>query len=196
VASDLIQSTYRRIWWSLVLRGLFAIAIGVLIIVKPLDSIAALALVIAIWALFTGIVQIVHAFDLRSVINQWWVMLLSGLVGVAFGIAALYYYPALSLTFAVVWFAWWLLATGALAIYLAIQERQLGVEWGWTLTFGIASVAVAVLAFMNMPATLAAIMGLIAGFAIVAGVVLVIGAVRLSSVKADVTGRVRAAAAS
>lgn len=196
MASDLIQSTYRRIWWSLVLRGLFAIAIGVLIIVKPLDSIAAFALVIAIWALFTGIVQIVHAFDLRSVIDQWWVMLLSGLVGVAFGIAALYYYPALSLTFAVVWFAWWLLATGALAIYLAIQQRQLGVEWGWTLTFGIASVATAVLAFMYMPSTLAAIMGLIAGFAIVAGVVLVIGAVRLSSVKADVISRVRAAATS
>jgi uncharacterized membrane protein HdeD (DUF308 family) len=196
MASDMIQSTYRRIWWSLVLRGLFAIAIGVLIIMKPLDSIAAFALVIAIWALFTGIVQIVHAFDLRTVIDHWWVMLLSGLVGVAFGIAALYYYPALSLTFAVVWFAWWLLATGALAIYLAIQQRQLGVEWGWTLTFGIASVATAVLAFMYMPSTLAAIMGLIAGFAIVAGVVLVIGAFRLSSVRADVISRVRAAAAS
>jgi uncharacterized membrane protein HdeD (DUF308 family) len=196
IVADPIQSTYGRIWWSLVLRGLFAIAIGVLIIMKPLDSIAAFALVIAIWALFTGIIQIVHAFDLRSVINHWWVMLLSGIIGVGFGIAALYYYPALSLTFAVVWVAWWLLLTGALAIYLAIQERQMQLEWGWTLAFGILSVVVAVLAFMNPPSTVVAIMGLIAGFAIVAGVLLLIGAFRLSSVKSDVLSRVRAAATS
>lgn len=193
MASDLIQSAYRRTWWSLVLRGLFGIALGAIILWRPLESIASFALVIAIWAFFSGVVQIVHAIDLRPVFSQWWVMLLSGLVSVGFGVAAVYYYPALSLTFAVVWAAWWLLFTGGLAIYIAIQERSLGLPWGWTLVFGLCGVATSVLAFMNPPATLGAIMGLIAGFAIVSGVVLLVGAYKLSTAKDRITAAVGAA---
>jgi len=191
--SDLVQSTYRRAWWSLVVRGIFGIALGALIIWRPMDSVAVFAFVIAFYALFTGIVQIVHAIDLRSVFDKWWVLLLAGLVSVAFGIAAFYYYPGLSLTFAVVWVAWWLLLTGGLAIYLAIEEKRLQMPWGWTLAFGIVSIVVGVLCFANPPATLAAIIGLIAGFAIAGGVLLLIGAYKLSSLKSDVTSQVRAA---
>jgi len=129
MASDLIRAAYRRAWWALVLRGVLAIAVAVLIFWRPLDSIASLALVIALWALFIGIVQIVHAVDLRSVYAQWWVLFLSGLVSAAFGAAALYYYPGLSLAFAVVWTTWWLLLTGGFAIYVAVWERSLGLSW-------------------------------------------------------------------
>jgi uncharacterized membrane protein HdeD (DUF308 family) len=193
MASDLIQSAYRRTWWSLVLRGLFGIALGAIILWRPIESIASFALVIAIWAFFSGVVQVVHAIDLRAVFSQWWAMLLSGLVSVGFGIAAVYYYPALSLTFAVVWAAWWLLVTGGLAIYIAIQERSLGMPWGWTLVFGLSGIVTAALAFMNPPATLGAIMGLIAGFAIVSGVVLLVGAYKLSTAKERITAAVGAA---
>ena len=181
MASDLIRAAYRRTWWALVVRGVLAIAVAVLIFWRPLDSVAAFALVIALWALFIGIVQIVHAFELRSMLAQWWVLLLSGLVSAAFGGAALYYYPGLSLTFAVVWVTWWLLLTGGFAIYAAVVERSVGLSWGWTLAFGIVSIVTGVLAIMNPPATLAAIMGLIAGFALVSGVVLLIGAFKLSA---------------
>jgi uncharacterized membrane protein HdeD (DUF308 family) len=191
MASDLIESAYRRAWWSLVVRGLLGVALGVFILWRPIESIAAFALVIAIWALFGGVVQIVHAFDVRPVFTQWWVLLLGGIVGVAFGIAAFYYYPDLSLTFAVVWTAWWLLLTGGLAVYLAMQERQLGLPWGWTLTYGIAAIVASALAFMRPPATLAAIMGLIAGFAIVSGVLLLVGAYKLASAKDALVATVR-----
>ena len=193
MASDVIQSAYRRTWWALVVRGLLALALGIFILWRPLDSIASFALVIALWALFSGIVQIVHAFELRSLVGHWWVLLLSGLVSAIFGVAALYYYPALSLAFAVVWVAWWLILSGGLATYAAIMERRMGVSWGWTLTFGILSIVAGVFAFMNPPVTLAAIMGLIAGFAIVSGVVLIIGAFRLSSAKQEVINAVRSA---
>lgn len=191
MASDLIQSAYRRTWWSLVLRGLFGIALGAIIIWRPMESIASFALVIAIWALFNGIVQIVHAIDLRAVFPQWWVQLLGGIVSVAFGIAAFYYYPALSLAFAVAWTAWWLLLTGGFAIYVALQERQLGLQWGWTFIFGLSGIVTSVLAFMNPPVTLGAIMGLIAGFAIVSGVVLLVGAYKLASAKDAIAATLR-----
>jgi uncharacterized membrane protein HdeD (DUF308 family) len=187
MASDVIQTAYRRTWWALVLRGLLAIAVGILIITRPLDSIASLALVIALWSLFVGIVQTVRAFELRAVVDQWWVLLLSGLISAAFGVAALFYYPGLSLAFAVVWTTWWLILTGTIGVGAAVWERRLGLPWGWSLAFGILSIAAGVLAIMNPPATLAAIMGLIAGFALVSGVVLLIGAFRLSAAKAVIT---------
>jgi uncharacterized membrane protein HdeD (DUF308 family) len=195
MTTDLIESAYRRTWWALVLRGLLAIAVAVVILWRPVESVAAFALFIAIWALFNGIVQIVHSFDLRPVFDRWWMLLLSGLVNVVFGIAALYYYPGLSLAFAVTLTAWWLLVTGGLASYAAMVERQMGVSWGWTLAFGILSIICGVLAIMNPPTTLAALMGLIAGFAIVAGVVQLIAAYRLSSFKGEVSRVVGAAAA-
>jgi hypothetical protein len=46
---------------------------------------------------------------------------------------------------------------------------------------------------MNPPSTLVAIMGLIAGFAIVSGVVLLIGAIRLRSAKQEITIAIRSA---
>ena len=98
-----LKALYHRAWWALMLRGLLGLVVGIYILARPLDSIAAFALVIAFWALFTGIVEIVHAIELSSVIKHWWVVLLAGVVGVGFGIAALMYYPGLSLTFAVVW---------------------------------------------------------------------------------------------
>ena len=176
-----LKRVYNRAWWALLLRGLLALTVGVFIFARPLDSVAAFALVIAWWALFSGFVNIVHAFQLKPVMNHWWVLLLSGLVGVGFGLAALVYYPGLSLSFAVVWVAWWLMFTGILGIYAAFLEKKLGVQWGWPIAFGVVSVVASVFALLSPPVTLAAIMGLIAGFAIVAGVALSAGAFKLRS---------------
>ena len=187
MTSDVIRTAYRRTWWALVLRGLLALAVGILILARPLDSIASLALVIALWALFVGSVQMVRAFELRTVVDGWWVLLLSGLISAAFGAAALFYYPGLSLAFAVLWTTWWLVLTGAIGVGAAVWERRLGLFWGWSLAFGILSIGAGVLAIMNPPITLAAIMGLIAGFALISGVLLLIGAFRLSAAKAVIS---------
>jgi uncharacterized membrane protein HdeD (DUF308 family) len=177
----------------LVVRGLLALAVGILIIARPMASVAAFALVIALWALMQGIVTIVHAFDLRPVMRHWWVLLLSGIISVVFGIAALYYYPGLSLAFAVIWTAWWLILGGILGISLAVQERRADAPWGWTMTLGILSVVAAVVAFASPPATLAALMALIATFAIIAGVLLLVGAYRMRTAVDDIAAAVRRA---
>ena len=186
MATDLIRSAYRRAMWALVLRGALALAIGVFILWRPMESIASFALVIALWAMFVGVVQIVHAFELKPVLNSWWVLLLTGLVSLAFGIAAIYYYPGLSLAFAVVWFTWWLFLTGILAIFAGLMEKKLGISWGWTVAFGALSILAGAFALMQPPITLAAILGLIAGFAIVSGVMLLMGAFRLSAIRSAI----------
>jgi uncharacterized membrane protein HdeD (DUF308 family) len=186
MTTDLMQSAYRRAWWALVLRGLLGIATAAVILWRPLESVAALALLIAVWAIFSGVVQIVHAFDLRGVFDRWWVMLVSGVVSVGFGAAALYFYPALSLAFAVSWTALWLLVTGSFAISDAMAERRIGAPWGWTLAFGMLAIAAGAFAFLTPPATLATLMGVIAVFGLAGGLVHLSGAYRLASFKREV----------
>ena len=195
MTTDLIQSAYRRTSWALVTRGLLGIVVGAVILWRPLESVAAFALAIALWALFNGVVQVVHSFELRAVFDRWWVLLLGGLVSIAFGIAALKFYPGLSLTFAVAWTAWWLLLTGAVTVYAAMQERKAETPWGWTFTFGIVAIVGGIFAFVSPPATLAALMGFIAAFAIVSGFLLLMAAYRLAAFKRDVTRFVGTAAA-
>ena len=154
---DDVRRVYQRTWWALLLRGLLSLTVGIFIFARPLDSIGVFALVIAFWALFSGLVHVAQAIELRPIVQHWWVLLLSGLVGVGFGIAALFYYPGLSLT------------------------------------FGILSVVAGVIAIMIPPVTLATIMALIAGFALVSGVVLLIGAFKLSSARAAVTDAITGA---
>src|SRR4029078_206065 len=138
-------------------------------------------LVIAVWALADGIVSIVHAFELRAVISHWGIMLLSGIVSVFFGLAALYYYPALSLTFAVMWTAWWLMTAGALGIYVALQQRSAELPWGWTLTSAIIAIGSARLAIMSPAITLATLMGILAAFGIISGVAMLVAGAKMQS---------------
>ena len=185
IASDL-QKAYNQTKWALILRGLLSLGVGIAIIARPMASVAALALVIALWALFDGMVNVVRSFELRGIVQHWWVVLLGGIVSVAFGIAALYYFPGLSLTFAVVWTAYWLTVSGLIAAYIAWQERSIGVSWGWTMFFGIVAIAAGVIALMNPQATLATLLGVIAGFALISSVFLFIAAGRMVGFQRDV----------
>jgi uncharacterized membrane protein HdeD (DUF308 family) len=107
--------------WALGLRGLFGASLGVFTFVRPTESVAPFALVIAIWALVDGMTNVERAFILRGLVPRWWALLITGEVGLAFGIAALYRYPALSLRFAVGWTSLWVLSGVVLAIYVATK---------------------------------------------------------------------------
>src|SRR5262245_49743101 len=193
MAQSEISQAVKRVWWALVIRGVLAIVLGIFIIARPLESVAAFALVIAIWAVVQGLVNIVHAFDVRAIAPHWWLLFLSGLISTGFGVAALYYYPGLSLTFAVVWAAWWLMLGGIAGISVAVQERRFGMSWGWTMTLGVLGVAAAVYAFMSPPVPLVALMAIISAYAIVGGVILLVGAYKLRTTANDVAEAVRGA---
>jgi len=184
--ADELKAAYNRGKWGIALRGLFGIAIGIIIVARPIASVAALVLVVAIWALLEGIVVIMHAFELRTVVEHWWVMLVAGVVSVLFGIAALYYYPDLSLAFIVAWVAWWLIAAGVIAGYVAVMERKVGVSWGWTMAWGVFAIIAGVLAFMYPGVTLAWLLGLLAAFGIIGGIMRLVVAFRMQSAQSNV----------
>jgi uncharacterized membrane protein HdeD (DUF308 family) len=61
------------------------------------------------------------------------------------------------------------------------------------MAFGILSIVAGGFAFYYQGATLAAIMGLISGFAVVGGIIMLIGAFKLKSAQSDVQRVVRSA---
>ena len=178
--ADEIRAAYSRTKWSLILRGILGIVLGVLILARPFASLAAFALAIAVWAVVDGVVNIARSLMLNSVVRHWWVLLLAGLVGVLFGSAALFYYPTLSLTFAVVWVGFWLISSGAFTGYAALRERELGLPWGWTMAVGMLAIVCGALSFANPGATLASFMWFLAGFGIFGGIAMIVGAARLA----------------
>lgn len=194
MTADSIMAAYDRRKWGLVNRGLFGIALGIFIIARPMESVAVLALVVAIWALIDGIVSIVHAFDVRGIVRHWWARLLGGVVSLLFGVAALYAYPGLSLTFVVLWTAFWLVATGAIVIFVAIAERSVGLRWGWTLAFGVIAVMSGVFAAVFPSITLVGLMTGIAVFGVVGGVTLLVGAGKMQLVEREVIRTIHAGA--
>src|SRR5262245_12242726 len=84
---------FSRARWGLILRGVLALAFGILVLARPLATVAILALAVAIWAFVAGIVAVVHAFDIRHYAKHWWLVLLVGIVSIAFGVFALGRYP-------------------------------------------------------------------------------------------------------
>lgn len=191
--SDAVHHAYTRARWGLLLRALVALALGIFILARPLESVAAFALVIAIWALVSGMAQMVDGIELRSMLPHWWLLVVGGLVSVAFGVAALYYYPTLSLVFAVVWAAYWLLVSGFFALYIAVQERRTHSAWGWSAAFGVLGVVAGLYAILAPPVTLVAIMALMATFALIGGVILLMGFFKVGAVKAALSGAAVAA---
>jgi uncharacterized membrane protein HdeD (DUF308 family) len=78
-------------WWWLLLEGVFGILIGLLTLVQPVAMGQAWILLIAAWAFVTGILEIFTAIKLRKVIEGEFLMILSGIFSVLFGILAFIY---------------------------------------------------------------------------------------------------------
>jgi uncharacterized membrane protein HdeD (DUF308 family) len=73
-------------WWVLLLAGLVGIGVGLVAFIAPGVTALALLFYIALWAITTGILQIVAAIRLRrEVAGEWW-LVLGGLASVAFGL--------------------------------------------------------------------------------------------------------------
>jgi uncharacterized membrane protein HdeD (DUF308 family) len=65
-------------WGVLLIWGLLGIAVGILAFVKPEITALALLFYIALWAIATGVLEIVAAVRLREVIKDEWFLILAG----------------------------------------------------------------------------------------------------------------------
>lgn len=87
--------------WLFAIEGVAGILIGALAFVYPKVTVLALALLIASWAILTGILEVWGAVVLRRVIANEWLLAVSGVLSILFGILVAIF-PGAGLT-AIVW---------------------------------------------------------------------------------------------
>jgi uncharacterized membrane protein HdeD (DUF308 family) len=114
----------RRRWWVL-LEGLTSIAIAVITLLWPGVTALALLYLIAAWAIVTGVLEILAAIELRREISNEWLLILSGIASVVFGVLVIVFPGAGALS--VLWMiALYAVVFGALLVALSFRVRKLG----------------------------------------------------------------------
>lgn len=106
----------------ILLEGLAGIVVGIMTLVWPSITALTLLYLIAAWAVITGVMEIVAAIQLRRVIEGEWMMVLSGIASIIFGII-LFIFPgegALGLTWLIGIYA---IIFGVMLIVLAFRLR-------------------------------------------------------------------------
>jgi uncharacterized membrane protein HdeD (DUF308 family) len=106
-----------------VAEGVVALLIGIIALVWPDVTALALVILIAIWALLTGVVEIAAAIRLRKVITNEWFLGLAGAISVITGIILFAYPGAGALAIAIV-FGIYALVFGAVLIALGVRLRK------------------------------------------------------------------------
>lgn len=73
-------------WGWLLVEGIVGVLVGILTLRWPFMTAFVLLYFIAAWAIITGIMEIFEAIELRRVIRNEWLLILSGIISVIFGL--------------------------------------------------------------------------------------------------------------
>jgi uncharacterized membrane protein HdeD (DUF308 family) len=170
--------TMSRNWWALVLRGIAAIAFGVLVIARPDLSLTAFILAFAIYAIAEGVVNVVGSLRGAARHERWGALFVEGLVSIGAGLVALFW-PGLTALALLFWIGAWAILTGALEIGAAIKlRRELEHEWLLGLA-GVLSIAFGAAVIASPSSGALALLLWIGAYAIMFGVLLFALGVRL-----------------
>ena len=108
---------------SLIFGGLLGILAGLLAFVMPGITALGLLILIAAWAIVTGLMELVAAVRLRKIINNEWLLVLAGIASVVFGVILLFQPAAGAL--ALIWLIGaWAFVFGILLMILAFRMRN------------------------------------------------------------------------
>ena len=144
-------------WWLLLLVGLLSVVAGVIILFKPGDSLATLAVIAGIFLLVDGIAELASSF-MRSTANRGMVALfgvLTAIVGVL-----LIRHPIGGVTAVALLIGLWLIAIGVIRFVTAFEEYE---HRGWHALAGILELIAGIVIVANPNigyATLAILVGI------------------------------------
>src|SRR5437773_11079685 len=176
----MLIETLKRHWWVPVLRGIAAIVFGVIAFVYPGLTVAVLVLLFGAWVLVDGVFRIVGAIGHRASDPDWGWQLVIGILGIIIGFLT-FHAPAITALALVIYIAAWALMIGATEIALAIKmRREIKGEW-FLILMGLASIVFAGLLLWNPLAGAAALIWIIAWYAVIVGVLAIIFGFRLRS---------------
>jgi uncharacterized membrane protein HdeD (DUF308 family) len=118
-----------------------------------------------------------NASLLRSLANNWWVLLLRGLAGIGFGVVA-FMWPGITLVSMILLFGVFAAVGGVLEIIAAIRGGTMLPRW-WLAMAGVIALGAAAITFLDPHVTALILIYIIGGWAFIHGIFEIIGAIRI-----------------
>ena len=169
-------------WWLVFLRGVLAILFGLAAMIWPGITWLTLIVLFGVYAIVDGLIAIWTGLSRTRESPRWWIFLLEGVLNIGAGVVALIR-PDLATLVLIYLIASWAVFTGILEIVAAIRLRnEITNEWFLALG-GVLSIGLGILLFLQPAAGTIAIIWMIAGYALVFGILLVILGIRLRNWK-------------
>jgi uncharacterized membrane protein HdeD (DUF308 family) len=165
-------------WWMVLLRGLAAIAFGVVALLWPAMTLLTLVLVYGVFALADGVLSLFGAMTGTAKSSSNWLLALVGVLGIVAGLLALLW-PAVVAVGLVLYVGLWAIFRGVVDVVTAIRLRK-DIPHEWTLALsGLLSIVFGFLIFMAPSLGVLAVIWVIAFCAILEGLLLCALAFRL-----------------
>jgi len=145
-----------RDWWVPALLGLLSIVVGVIVLIKPSDSLAALAVMTGVFVLIFGLMEVISALFFHP--ESRGMVALVGVVSAVIGIA-LIRHPVKGVTFVALLLGIWLVVIGVVRLISAFDTHE---DRGWRIAVGLVELVagVVIVASPNIGyATLAVLVG-------------------------------------
>jgi len=180
----MLETMVKR-WWLISLRGLLALALGIIMLVMdPLTAAELLVLFIGVYALVDGIFALVVGIINRPPHrNRAW-LIAEGIIGILAGVAILAA-PLLAGAVIVYFIAFWALLTGILELVFSIAEwKYLPGAW-MILINGIISVLLGGLILANVVAGAVLLVVIIAVYLVIFGLLLMLLGFSLKSIDVE-----------
>jgi uncharacterized membrane protein HdeD (DUF308 family) len=110
-------------WWAFLLEGIVGLVIAAITLFHPVIAALALYFTIAVWAILTGILEIVAAVQMRKLIpNEFW-LILGGILSIIFGIL-LFVFPAIGILTVIYLIGFYAILFGIVMIVFSFRLRR------------------------------------------------------------------------
>ena len=181
------HKSYYSYWWVYLLEGIAAVGLGILLFMQPAATLVILTTFLGAFWLVDGVFKVIGAIMGKNGDRNWWLFLLSGIIGIIAGLIVLgqpLMATVITQVFLVYMLAIQAIISGIISIIWAISARKEIQGEGWTIVGGILSIILGVLLFSNPLISILTLV-LIAGVvAVVGGIGMIIASFRLRSARA------------
>lgn len=171
--AEALASLGRTLWWVVLLRGIAAVAFGIIALAWPEISLLALVYVFGAYAIVEGVMNLaVGGTERRAGSSRGWAIF-SGILSIVAGIVA-FVLPGLTSIALLFIVAGWAFVTGVFEVVHSFEAKAQGSKrWGWLLASGIVSVIFALVIVIFPGTGLVSLVWLVGFYAIVFGASLV-----------------------
>ena len=121
--SGVVSSRYSPRWWVFLLEGVISVAAGVIAWMRPGLASLVLIIIIAVWAILTGVLEIAAAIRLRREIKNEWMLALGGFVSIVLGVL-MFFQPATGELIITLMIGAYALMFGILLVMLGFRLRK------------------------------------------------------------------------